>query len=314
MINEKIRMDKMSLTFEKFLAFAAALTACSIQLGASPVNRYPTHGIKHFRKSIIRYTNAEINYWMNFESANNMRPGGSMDRLRLRYILKPNLMKNQLEINRRKEMIARLEDAIIVSNSRKKESRRYPSLIYGYKSDKFFIEGSYLKAYKMQEVVVRISAGKFRRLVVKNKGRTFNADLSYDGILSQIILAEIYFLMHESQGESAAKSKKIRRRFISHKKIITAGTMRMYLTLLILRGDKKKFKEVILNDLKTGKSRTRIFLSKEVSAINFEYFKEHAHWIKKDFLDVIKRLEKKVERKLPSCKAVSIFYRCVPWP
>jgi hypothetical protein len=282
-------------------------------LSAGPEVDEPPQTIDHYRQNILRSSSKEIGRWEEIERINNLPPGAALKRVMLRFIMNPSLMDSAEGERQRHKAINQLtvyEEKVIADEVLQK---KYLGLLESIQADKAFFEKRYKAALQKQLEVEKIERQKFEDLVKEQKEKHFNKEAAYTGVMEATLQTEMFramYLRFQPEGPPTNNS-------ISFKRIDCVSWdcvplhFQYWLALHIIYGDPDGFKKAIRGDMQGGRSRSHTFLSKEVNALYFEYFREHEYWLTDSFKGVLDEMEKENDRVLPSCKAVSLFGRCI---
>ncbi|KAB2934282.1 MAG: hypothetical protein F9K24_04445 [Leptonema illini] len=286
---------------------------CSDALSAGPEFDEVPQTIDHYRQDILRYSAKEIARWEEIERINNLPPGAALNRLMLRFIMNPGLMDSAEGVQQRGKAIDQLRRYAEKVIDDEVLQKTYPGLIESIQAEQLFFEKRYNAALQKQLEVEKIERQKFENLAQKRKGRHFNREAAYTGVIEAMLRAEMFRAMYlRFQPEGIPTNQRV-----SLKRIDCAawdcvpGHFQYWLALHIIYDDPEGFKKAIRDDMKGGRSRSHTFLSKEVNALYFEYFRDHEYWLTDSFKRVLDEMERENDRLLPSCKTVSLFGECV---
>ncbi|MCB1166375.1 MAG: hypothetical protein KDK33_09485 [Leptospiraceae bacterium] len=270
----------------------------------------PLDPIEVFRKSIFRFEDNEIRKWMIYEERNVLPPAASADRLRLKLVISPESRQEPpVQELIRKSIV--LTEAWVHRPDFADAAQEFPGLRSSVAGDLLFLKGNYAQAAQMQFRTEQAILGEFLAKEKAHKGRHFNRDLAFQEVQHAMIITELYRAMdrrfYPSADVTAVAKESYTRIDCS---TCTDLTMQYYLTLLLVTGDYDRFAFVIRRDMESGRSRSRLFLSKEVNSLYFDYFRRHSFWLTPDSYVLLDKIEKENAKKLPSCHLVNIFYEC----
>lgn len=286
---------------------------CSDALSAGPEFDEVPQTIDHYRQDILRYSDKEIARWEEFERQSGLRVGMAPHRLLLRFIIQPSLMEAPEGVKIRSRAIELLDAAIKTIEKDEALLSKYPGLLIQQQAYRAFLQKDFLKAIELHSEVEEIERGLYDKLVLKRKGRHFNKEAAYAVVVDAMLVTEMFralYLQLQSEAHST-KGLRIFKRIDCAKWECLPGHFQYWLALHIIYDDPEGFKKAIRDDMTGGRSRSHTFLSKEVNALYFEYFRDHEYWLTDSFKRVLDEMERENDRLLPSCRAVSLFGRCV---
>ncbi|KAB2932594.1 MAG: hypothetical protein F9K24_09445 [Leptonema illini] len=304
-------IDRKIIGVFRFGALIASIWSSSVSAG--PAFDEPPQPLEYYRRDILRYSDREIVAWEEFEKTNGLPVGSAPHRLLLKFLINPTLMERPEGLKIREKGINLLTTYIDSIESDEARLTKYPGLLIQQQAYRAFLQRDFLKAIQLHTEVEEIERSLYDKLVLKNKGRPFNKEAAYAVVVDAMLVTEMFralYLRLQSDGHST-------KGFTTFKRIDCAkweclpGHFQYWLALHIIYDDPDGFKKAIREDMKGGRSRSHTFLSKEVNALYFEYFRDHEYWLTDSFKRVLDEMEKENDRVLPSCKAVSLFGRCI---